>query len=214
MVEANPAVQTQGEFVGQEEAGAASEGGEGDVQSQVPVEEQGTLVKVMTKPPTTSPAPTPHPAHILVPIKGLDKPHMQCPDGKVVDETVAYWKVSLPYHAADSRLPAGTCACYQCPMLHASCALDRHLATQEWTDAAPRWKPLTKPPDPSKTYYLSFEPDMAGFNNVRMSLECAIAFAVITGRTLVLPDSWAIGHIGSVAGYYAIAQGHADPAHS
>jgi hypothetical protein len=50
-------------------------------------------VKVVTKPATRSPAPTPHPAHILVPIRGLAKPRMECPDGKVVDETVAYWKV-------------------------------------------------------------------------------------------------------------------------
>jgi hypothetical protein len=73
-----------------EEAG----GGEGgDAEGQGPVEEEGTIVKMMTKPPTRSPAPTPHPAHILMPIKGLEKPHMECPDGTVVDETVAYWKV-------------------------------------------------------------------------------------------------------------------------
>jgi hypothetical protein len=57
---------------------------------------------------------------------------------------------------------------------------------------------LTKPPDASQTYYLTFEPDMAGFNNMRMSLECAVAFAAITGRTLVLPDSWSIDHIGVI----------------
>lgn len=68
---------------------------------------------------------------------------------------------------------------------------------------------MTKPPDASQTYYLTFEPDMAGFNNMRMSLECAVAFAAITGRTLVLPDSWSIDHIGGVIGQSTSTRGPA-----
>lgn len=36
--------------------------------------------------------------------------------------------------------------------------------------------------------YISFEPWNGGFNNIRMSLEFAMALAIATGRTLVLPD--------------------------
>jgi hypothetical protein len=36
--------------------------------------------------------------------------------------------------------------------------------------------------------FLSFEPWPGGFNNIRMSLEFAMALAIATKRTLVLPD--------------------------
>jgi len=35
--------------------------------------------------------------------------------------------------------------------------------------------------------YMTFEPDRGGWNNIRMSMETAIALAVAMGRTLVLP---------------------------
>jgi hypothetical protein len=46
--------------------------------------------------------------------------------------------------------------------------------------------------------YLSFEPWNAGFNNVRMSLEIAVALCILWDRTLVLPPKIYIDHLGSV----------------
>jgi len=40
---------------------------------------------------------------------------------------------------------------------------------------------------PNRTQYLVFQPDEAGFSNVRMSFETVVALAKATGRTLVLP---------------------------
>lgn len=37
------------------------------------------------------------------------------------------------------------------------------------------------------TKYISFEPDEAGWNNVRMAVETIVVMAIVTGRTLVLP---------------------------
>jgi GDP-fucose protein O-fucosyltransferase len=41
-------------------------------------------------------------------------------------------------------------------------------------------------PDAAKNYFV-FEPDEAGFSNVRLSFETVVAFAVAMGRTLVMP---------------------------
>ena len=39
----------------------------------------------------------------------------------------------------------------------------------------------------SKHYYLTFEPDPGGWNNIRMSMEIIFVLAAVTGRILVLP---------------------------
>ena len=38
-----------------------------------------------------------------------------------------------------------------------------------------------------ETKYLTFEADMGGWNNIRMSLEIVMIIAAASGRTLVLP---------------------------
>eukprot|EP00339_Tiarina_fusa_P022149 CAMPEP_0116997394 /NCGR_PEP_ID=MMETSP0472-20121206/846_1 /TAXON_ID=693140 ORGANISM="Tiarina fusus, Strain LIS" /NCGR_SAMPLE_ID=MMETSP0472 /ASSEMBLY_ACC=CAM_ASM_000603 /LENGTH=637 /DNA_ID=CAMNT_0004696263 /DNA_START=60 /DNA_END=1973 /DNA_ORIENTATION=+ len=43
--------------------------------------------------------------------------------------------------------------------------------------------PFATPPE----YYLTFEPDPGGWNNIRMSMEIIFVLAAVTGRTLVLP---------------------------
>jgi hypothetical protein len=35
--------------------------------------------------------------------------------------------------------------------------------------------------------YVVFQPDLGGWNNIRMALEVVILFAVATGRVLVMP---------------------------
>jgi len=49
--------------------------------------------------------------------------------------------------------------------------------------------------EPGVTKYLTFEPDRAGWNNIRMGMETVIALAHAMGRTLVLPpdrEIWAM----------------------
>jgi hypothetical protein len=41
----------------------------------------------------------------------------------------------------------------------------------------------------SKDHYLTFEPDLGGWNNIRMSMEIVFVLAAVTGRTLVLPPN-------------------------
>jgi hypothetical protein len=41
--------------------------------------------------------------------------------------------------------------------------------------------------DSGREYFLTFEPDPGGWNNIRMSMEIIFVLAAVTGRTLVLP---------------------------
>jgi uncharacterized protein YdaT len=54
-----------------------------------------------------------------------------------------------------------------------------------------------KPPQSDQDYYLSFQPDRGGWNNIRMSMEVLFVMAAATGRTLVLPPKvplYLLGH--------------------
>ncbi len=44
--------------------------------------------------------------------------------------------------------------------------------------------------------FLTFEPDLGGWNNIRMSLEILVVFAATTGRTLVLPPKSPMNLLG------------------
>lgn len=46
--------------------------------------------------------------------------------------------------------------------------------------------------DGNATKYLTLEKDLGGFNNIRMSLECAVAIAAAMGRTFVIPPPFSI----------------------
>lgn len=51
--------------------------------------------------------------------------------------------------------------------------------------------------DTTEEYYLTFQPDPGGWNNIRMSMEILFVFAAATGRTLVLPPKlpmYLLGH--------------------
>lgn len=50
------------------------------------------------------------------------------------------------------------------------------------------------------TQYLTFEPDIAGWNNVRMAIETVVALAVAMGRTLVLPPDQPLFKAGNASG--------------
>jgi hypothetical protein len=40
--------------------------------------------------------------------------------------------------------------------------------------------------------YITFEPDVGGWNNIRMQMEVVLVFAAVTGRTLVIPPEQAM----------------------
>ena len=59
--------------------------------------------------------------------------------------------------------------------------------TRDLEFQTPFANPTTNDNINKKEQFLSFEPDMGGWNNVRMSLENIVVLAAATGRTLILP---------------------------
>ncbi|CAM9593949.1 unnamed protein product, partial [Ectocarpus fasciculatus] len=51
----------------------------------------------------------------------------------------------------------------------------------------------------NKSKYVTLQKDLGGFNNIRLSLECAVAFAAATGRTLVIPPPFQIWNMKGTA---------------
>ncbi|CBJ48562.1 conserved unknown protein [Ectocarpus siliculosus] len=47
--------------------------------------------------------------------------------------------------------------------------------------------------------YVTLQKDLGGFNNIRLSLECAVAIAAATGRTLVIPPPFQIWNMKGTA---------------
>lgn len=67
---------------------------------------------------------------------------------------------------------------------------------KQWGEQAEGWQPLFAPPPDGQARYVTFEPDEGGFNNVRASLEVMVVFALVTGRTLVVPDPYPMYLLG------------------
>lgn len=44
---------------------------------------------------------------------------------------------------------------------------------------------------------MTLQKDLGGFNNIRLSLECGVAFAAATGRTFVIPPPFLIWNMNS-----------------
>eukprot|EP00512_Aurantiochytrium_limacinum_P001081 CAMPEP_0171490870 /NCGR_PEP_ID=MMETSP0958-20121227/3549_1 /TAXON_ID=87120 /ORGANISM="Aurantiochytrium limacinum, Strain ATCCMYA-1381" /LENGTH=459 /DNA_ID=CAMNT_0012024235 /DNA_START=492 /DNA_END=1871 /DNA_ORIENTATION=- len=59
--------------------------------------------------------------------------------------------------------------------------------TRYWLESKKSWP---KDPIPPTDRYVTFSPWRGGFNNIRMSLEMAAAFAIATNRTLVMPPGY------------------------
>jgi len=59
--------------------------------------------------------------------------------------------------------------------------------TRYWLESKAEWpaKPIA-----ATEKFVTFSPWIGGFNNIRMSLEMAVAFAASTGRTLVMPPEY------------------------
>jgi hypothetical protein len=52
---------------------------------------------------------------------------------------------------------------------------------------SPLYKPFTNTSKLSERKYVVYQPDLGGWNNIRMAAEVVVVFAHATGRTLVLP---------------------------
>ena len=91
--------------------------------------------------------------------------------------------IPIRHEVSRSREP-GTAS--QLRKLSFSHTCDIDSAVQYWRDETPQYRsPLYGLPGRHK--YVVYQPDLGGWNNIRMALEVVIVFAHATGRTLVLP---------------------------
>ncbi|CAM9355148.1 unnamed protein product [Ascophyllum nodosum] len=84
----------------------------------------------------------------------------------------------------------------ECDMIKKGEGADNILNIATWKvvpgDADYRGPLLREIAASNSTHYVTLEKDLGGFNNIRMSLECAVAFAAATGRTFVIPPPFPI----------------------
>lgn len=90
--------------------------------------------------------------------------------------------------ALDSRREGSRMGSLDCKNVHRGEGADNIRNIAYWResdeDVAYRSPRTFLPPQPK---YVTFQSDLAGFNNIRMAMECVVVFAASTGRTLVLP---------------------------
>jgi hypothetical protein len=75
------------------------------------------------------------------------------------------------------------------------------ITTPPTTTNGPIMNHTTTSSSTTTTRYLTVEPDNAGFNNYRMSLEVNILLAAVTGRVLVIPPARKVSHFDETVKY-------------
>jgi len=127
--------------------------------------------------------------------KTHDKPHDKLIAGGVTagDTTVVTTPVSdlhpVSSVSSSSPPPPSTHAILTCPTLTSPTDIQNQADMVYWEDLPLDVRPskINSGAEKRETKYVTFEADHGGWNNIRMSMETILAFAVATGRTLVIP---------------------------
>ena len=104
---------------------------------------------------------------------------------------------ATPRRRQQTRHPDGDLVCKHDNKVYNHGESTNAVYWRTWTKETPIWRsPYAEGDEEDSPRYITFEPDVSGFNNNRMALETFFALALATGRTLVLPDRCNIDHLG------------------